>query len=107
MLDTSEVPLCKTYLYLHSVHDSLFSITVLKSTFQYMREVQYEETVGTLYLCWTLHSSFAMWHVNLYWRSSTVSLVSRCCWHLVCCFNWQIPYIKFTLGMLITWLLIL
>lgn len=53
-----------------------------------------EETAGTLRLCWTLHSSFAMWHVNLYWRSSTFSLVSRCCWHLVCCFNWQVPNSK-------------
>jgi len=42
-----------------------------------MREVDCEEAAGTLHLCWTLHSFFAMWHVNLYWKSS-IDFSFRC-----------------------------
>lgn len=34
MPDVSEIPVCKTYLYLHSVHDSLSSVTGGKYTVQ-------------------------------------------------------------------------
>lgn len=77
---------------LHTVRDSLFTITWEKYA---MKRLQafciYAGHCIPFLLCSML---IYIGKVPLTCHLSTVYFISRCCWHLVCCFHWQITCSK-------------